>query len=136
MKLKLGLAFILAVFIPLVLGMLVDHFTDWSALETMWLKLFVGLFVAGLFAVVVAGVLTRELRLLTEIQARAAEGDLTREVQVRSRDEVGQLAESLRTMVSNFREIVRQVQSSTAAMYDAVQNHSVSTSEVSASSAE
>jgi len=136
MKLKLGLAFILAVFIPLVLGMLLDHFTSWSALESMWLKLFVGLFVAGVFALVVAGFLTRELRSLTEVQARVAEGDLTREVPVHSQDEVGQLAASLRTMVGNLRDIVRQVQSSTAAMYDAVQNLSVSASEVSASSGE
>ncbi len=135
MKLKLGLAFILAVFIPLLVGFVVEQVSV-SSSQVVFLKIFVGLFVAAIFALVVAAFLTRELRSLAEVSAKVAEGDLSREVSVRSRDEVGQLADALKTMVGNLREIVRQVQTSTAAMYDAVQNLSVSTSEVSASSSE
>ncbi len=136
MKLKLGLWFILAVFIPIILNIAVQKLTDASESQAMWLNIFTGLLVAGIFALAVAGLLTRELRALAQVGSQVAEGDISKEVDVRTRDEVGQLAESLRVMVNNLREIVRQVQSSTAAMYDAVQNLSVSTSEVTASSTE
>ena len=49
---------------------------------------------------------------------------------------VGMLAGALRTMMERLRDLVRQVQTSTSLTYGAVQNLSVSTSEVAASTSE
>jgi methyl-accepting chemotaxis protein len=130
MKTKLAIAFILAVFIPIVIGIIVDATTTFSVLQTNVLRIFVGLLVSALFALIISGILTKNLRSLAEAGGAVAEGNLTKEVGVYSGDEVGNLAESMRTMIRNLRGIVGQVQASTATMYEAIQNLSVSTSEV------
>ncbi len=136
MKLKIGLAFILVVFIPLIVGILLDNFAAFDPWQNMWLKIFVGILVAAFAALVWAGILTKKLVALAELSAKVAEGDLSQTVTIDSTDEVGRLAASFQTMVTNLRELVRQVQISTGLMYDAVSNLSVSTAEVTASTAE
>jgi methyl-accepting chemotaxis protein len=137
MKLKIGLAFILIVFIPLVFGLFLDQFNTGSPWQNMWLKIFVGVLVAAFAALVWAGLLTRRLVALAQVSEKVAEGDLSQEVPVAATaDEVGQLTRSLRTMVASLRDVVHQVQSSTATMYDAIQNFTVSTSEVTAATTE
>lgn len=130
MKTKLATAFILAVFIPIVIGIIVDATTAFSVLWTNILRVFVGLLVAALFAIIISAVLTRNIRNLAEAGSAVAEGNLTKNISVSSGDEVGNLADSMRTMIRNLREIVGQVQQSTSSMYGAIQNLSVSTSEV------
>lgn len=130
MKTKLAIAFILAVFIPIVIGIIVDATTTFSVLWTNILRIFVGLLVAALFAIIISAVLTRDIRNLAEAGSAVAEGNLTKGITVSSGDEVGNLADSMRTMIRNLREIVGQVQQSTSSMYGAIQNLSVSTSEV------
>jgi methyl-accepting chemotaxis protein len=136
MKLKIGLSFILIVFIPLIIGLLLDELNPLSPWQNMWLKIFVGFLVAGFAALVWAGFLTRKLVSLAQVSAKVAEGDLSQEVPEGGQDEVGQLALSLHTMVSNLRSVVRQVQTSTGLMYEAVQNLTVSTTQVTAATSE
>ncbi|MEW5764430.1 MAG: methyl-accepting chemotaxis protein [Acidobacteriota bacterium] len=136
MKLKIGLAFIIIVFVPLVFGIFLDTMTAVGQWQGMWLKIFAGILVAAFSALVVTRFLTRRLTDLAEVSQRLAEGDLSQQVAFEGSDEVGLLARSLKTVVTNLREIVRQVQDSTALMYDAVQNLTVSTTEVTASTAE
>jgi methyl-accepting chemotaxis protein len=136
MKLKIGLSFILIVFIPLIIGLLLDELNPLSPWQNMWLKIFVGFLVAGFGALVWAGFLTRKLVSLAQVSAKVAEGDLSQEVPEGGQDEVGQLALSLHTMVSNLRSVVRQVQTSTGLMYEAVQNLTVSTTQVTAATSE
>ncbi len=130
MKTKLAIAFILAVFIPIIIGIIVDAATSFSVLWNNILRIFVGLLVSALFALIISSVLTRNLRGLADAGGAVAEGDLTKAIVVSSDDEVGNLAESLRIMIMNLREIVGQVQKSTSSMYEAIRNLSVSTSEV------
>ena len=136
MKLKIGLAFILVVFIPLIFGLFLDHFTDVGPFQSMWLKIFMGILVAAFSAVVWAGLLTRRLVTLADVSAKVAQGDLSLTVEARGDDEVAEVASSLKSMVASLREIVRQVQASTGLMYEATQNLSISTSEVTASTSE
>ncbi|MFL9925277.1 methyl-accepting chemotaxis protein [Herbaspirillum lusitanum] len=57
--------------------------------------------------------ITRPLKAAVELSQRVADGDLTAEVQVNSRDEVGQLLTSLQGMNGNLRNIVSNVRNGT-----------------------
>ena len=48
MKLKIGLAFIFIVFIPLTFGIWIDHTSSIGDMQGMWLKIFAGMLVAAL----------------------------------------------------------------------------------------
>jgi methyl-accepting chemotaxis protein len=135
MKNKIALGFILAVFVPLVTAVFLERFNANQG-QNLALEILVGLGVASLGATIGAHLLTRNLKQLAQIGTRVAEGDLAVEVLVRGKDEVGALADALRIMVTNLRNIVRQVQNSTGMMYDAIQNLTVSTNEVSGSASE
>lgn len=135
MKNKIALGFILAVFVPLIATVLLEKFNA-NAGQNMTLEIAIGVGVAAAAATAGAKFLTKRLKDLSEIGARVAEGDLSVEVNVRGKDEVGSLADSLRAMVTSLRNIVRQVQASTGMMYDAIQNLTISTNEVSGSASE
>ena len=68
---------------------------------------------ALLFGVSCAWLLTRSIvrpiKQAVELSRKVADGDLTAEIQVKSKDEVGQLLLSLQTMNSNLRNIVSNV---------------------------
>ncbi len=51
----------------------------------------------------------RPLMLLQSFAGKLAEGDLDAEVQIRSKDEIGSLAESISVMTSKLREVIREV---------------------------
>lgn len=136
MKSKLAITFILAVFIPIVIGILMDLLTNFSVFWTNLLRVFVGLLVSAIFAIVVSWFLTKNLTKLAQLSESVAEGDLSKDVVVKSRDEVGVLANSLKIMISNLREIVGQVKSSANIISDATKSLSTSTSEVLAASSE
>lgn len=130
MKSKLAIAFILAVFIPIVIGIFVDALTSFSLFWTNLLRVFIGLLVSALFALIVSKILTRNLTSLAEAQDRVAKGDLTKDVKVFSGDEVGNLADSLRDLIKSLREIVGQVKKSAETLASSTQSLAGSTSEV------
>ncbi len=136
MKLKIGLAFIIVVFIPLILGIMLDHYRSVGPMEAMWLKIFIGILVAGFGAIFLAGFLTKKLVLLSNVGTQVASGDLSNPVRIKAADEVGLLADSMQTMVLSLREMVQQVQTSSGLIYDAVQNLTTSTTEVTQSTSE
>jgi methyl-accepting chemotaxis protein len=57
--------------------------------------------------------ITRPLNTAVDISRRVAEGDLSSDVQVKSRDETGQLLQALKDMNSSLRRIVSNVRSGT-----------------------
>jgi methyl-accepting chemotaxis protein len=130
MKSKLAIAFILAVFIPIVIGIFVDALTSFSLFWTNLLRVFIGLLVSALFALIVSKMLTKNLTSLAETQEGVAKGDLTKEVKVVSGDEVGNLADSLRELIKSLREIVGQVKMSAETLASSTQSLAGSTSEV------
>jgi methyl-accepting chemotaxis protein len=72
---------------------------------------------ALLFGVSCAWLLTRSIirpiKQAVELSHKVANGDLTTEIKIKSRDEVGQLLMSLQSMNSNLRNIVSNVRTST-----------------------
>jgi len=136
MKLKIGLAFIFIVFIPLVFGILLDHMASVGEMQGMWLKIFAGILVAAFGALVWAGLLTKKLVALSEVSRMVAEGDISRTVEITGKDEVGVLAGSMKIMVEQLREMVTRVKESTDLMTEAVMNLTTSTSEVTQSTTE
>ena len=63
-----------------------------------------------LLAFLVSRAITRPLARAVELAEAVAEGDLTRTVDVDSRDETGQMVAALNTMVERLRQIVMEVQ--------------------------
>jgi signal transduction histidine kinase len=72
------------------------------SLQTMGFAAIGAAFVALLLGIILTGTLTRPLRELTEATQAVAGGDLDQIVPVRSRDELGLLAESFNLMNSNL----------------------------------
>jgi len=67
----------------------------------------IGLAANAMFARKIAG----GIRQGVELASKVAEGDLTAEIDIHQQDEIGQLAEALRTMISKLRTIVGEVRS-------------------------
>jgi methyl-accepting chemotaxis protein len=71
--------------------------------------LILGIVIGGCAAIFITRGVTNPVRKLVEVSAIVAKGDLTPETEVKTRDEIGQLAGSFKQMVSSLREIVRRV---------------------------
>jgi methyl-accepting chemotaxis protein len=93
-----------------------------------------------LFGIVVAIFLTRMVRkpiiLLTEASKSYAKGDLRTNILYVSADELGDLAESLRTMRNNFVEMIRNIRISSEQLAAASEEMAASTEEVTSTSEE
>ncbi|MBG0562873.1 methyl-accepting chemotaxis protein [Actinoplanes aureus] len=85
------------------------------------LGLLVGLAVALLAVRAVVG----PVRRVTDVLKAVAAGDLTRDPEVRSRDEVGQMAEALRQATASMRDAVTVINSSAATVLDSSRNLNV-----------
>lgn len=85
---------------------------DRGATTTMWIMIATGVIAAVVLAVLgitIANMITRPLKAVQEVSTRIAAGDLTvDQVQVKSQDEVGQLAVSINTMADNIRNLIRE----------------------------
>ncbi|SDN66213.1 methyl-accepting chemotaxis protein [Alkalicoccus daliensis] len=85
---------------------------------------------------VLAGRITKPIRALNEEVKHVADGDLTRHIQVHTKDETGELTESFNTMVTSLRELVGSVRQSVHTSADAVSQLSAVSEETMASSEE
>ena len=73
-----------------------------------WMLL-IGLVTAGIVvavAVMIARSITNPVRNLVDIAGIVAQGDLTAEIEIKSKDEIGQLAGSFKKMVGSLREVI------------------------------
>ncbi len=98
-----------------------------------------GALLTACIAVSLAGslVFTRMLRPVSRMKKVAdavSEGDLTRRIEVTTRDEIGELSTQFNAMLSNFNDVLQRVQSSVAVLLGAVQDLSVSAQEISTTS--
>src|SRR5262249_25072341 len=71
---------------------------------------------AGLIAWLVTRSITRPLREAVAVAGAVAGGDLTSRVEVRSKDETGQLLQALKDMNENLKKIVGDVRTSSEAI--------------------
>lgn len=99
--------------------------------ERMVLGVSALIFVLGLlFAFIVGTVLIRPIQQLTAVTARiVVAGDLAQKIDVRSKDEVGQLAASFSQLVEKLREIPTSLRDSVGRLTTAVGDLSTNTSE-------
>lgn len=61
----------------------------------------------GLF---ISSMIGKPIRTMVEAAEQIASGDLTRQIEIRSRDETGQLADAFRRMTDNLNEVVSNIQ--------------------------
>jgi len=99
----------------------------------------IGALLAACIAVSLVGslVFTRMLRPVSRMKKVAdavSEGDLTRRIEVTTRDEIGELSTQFNAMISNFNDVLQRVQSSVTVLLGAVQDLSVSAQEISTTS--
>jgi len=81
-----------------------------STATTMILFLLLGgIIIGGTAAVFITRGVTNPVRKLVDVSGIVAKGDLTPEMEVKSKDEIGQLAGSFKKMVGSLREIVGRV---------------------------
>ncbi|CAK0780286.1 methyl-accepting chemotaxis protein [Gammaproteobacteria bacterium] len=80
--------------------------------------------------------LTHALGMGVSFAQRVAEGDLTATISLQQKDEMGQLAESLRTMITKLMEVVRQVRSTAGSLSSAAAQLSTTAQSLSQASTE
>jgi HAMP domain-containing protein len=64
----------------------------------------------GIIVLVYANRLTRKIESLTDVADRISAGDLEMEIEVRSRDEIGELAQAIARIRSNIRLYIERLQ--------------------------
>ncbi len=92
----------------------------------------VGLAVAIILSMIISGVLSKSVSTIAGKMSELAmkEGDLTQKISVRSKDEVGDIANSLNIFLENLREIIRNIGASESKLLENSEhvNHIVTTS--------
>ncbi|MCL4425764.1 MAG: histidine kinase [Firmicutes bacterium] len=74
----------------------------------------VGVTVGSVASLTISSFITRPLEVLSSMATRIGQGDLNQEILVKSKDEVGQLAESFNQMTRRLRETIKRLQDSEA----------------------
>jgi methyl-accepting chemotaxis protein len=82
---------------------------------------------------IMARLITRPVKESVEVIKKVAEGDLTQNIQVLSRDEIGELAESVNTMRKKMGEAVGQSMAISSVLSDSSSQQAASIEETSAS---
>ncbi|WP_378955273.1 methyl-accepting chemotaxis protein [Pelosinus sp. sgz500959] len=93
-----------------------------------------------LFGITIAIILTNMIRrpviALTEVAKQYAQGDLRSHVEVKTSDEIGELADSLRTMHTSFVDMISNIRSASEQLAATSEEMAASTEEVTATSGE
>ncbi|MEU4426866.1 methyl-accepting chemotaxis protein [Actinoplanes sp. NPDC024001] len=84
-----------------------------------------GLLIGLAVALLAVRAVVAPVRRVTDVLKAVAAGDLTRDPQVNSRDEVGQMAEALRQATASMRDAVTVINSSAATVLDSSRNLNV-----------
>lgn len=100
------------------LGERVDRQNQATILFTVGLSL-VAILIGALLSWLLSRMITRPLQEAIIVIRRIAQGDLTAQVIVNSRDEIGELLESMRGMSSDLRSIVSAVKTASATVHSA-----------------
>jgi methyl-accepting chemotaxis protein len=88
---------------------------------------------AGALVLILSFFVTRPLERIVGAIRRLAEGDLTVEIKHRSRDELGQLADSVNRLSQNFRDTLRQARETALKVSEGTSSQAASIEETSAS---
>ncbi len=112
-----------------------------SLIETLPFQSYVAIvlldfIVGGAAAVLLSRYYTRHIRELVSASAAMSKGDLTRRVEVRSADEVGELATSFNSMLASLLNVVTEVKSTSERVFESAQALSSTAEEMNASTEE
>ena len=110
--------------------------TKSSAVLLTIITLGIGIVLSVVVAVVIGNSVVRPIQYLESQSRLLAEGDMTVQVDYKAKDEIGNLAESFRTMVFNLRQTLHDVQEAAAAVASASSEISSSTEEMAAGTQE
>lgn len=86
---------------------------------------------AGL-AIYISGAISKSIKNVARVVAKVAEGELTEACEVRQKDEIGQLAESINEMVVKLRGLIVQVIGASQSVAAAAEQISAGTEEIAA----
>ncbi|MDG0813665.1 HAMP domain-containing protein [Cohnella rhizosphaerae] len=81
-----------------------------STITTMVLVVVVAMAVAIVLGLFISSMIGKPIRKMVDAAERIASGDLTRQIDVSSKDETGQLAAAFRRMNDNLNEVVSNIQ--------------------------
>ncbi|MEK7283707.1 MAG: methyl-accepting chemotaxis protein [Acidobacteriota bacterium] len=135
MRLKLGLAFLITTFLFMVTGFVFTppgFYDFWDLVGYVSAQVLIGLAAA----MVLSKYFTRNLLDLAAASAVISRGDLTRKIDVLSDDEVGHVARSFNTMLQSLLNIVTEVRSVSAQIFESAQGLSATAQEMNATTEE
>jgi methyl-accepting chemotaxis protein len=134
-RLKLGLAFLVTTFLFMVTGFVFTPpsvYDFWDLVGYVSSQVLIGLGAA----VVLSRYFTKNLLDLAAASAVISQGDLTRKVEVRSQDEVGDVARSFNAMLQNLLTIVTEVRAVSGQIFESAQSLSATAQEMNATTEE
>ncbi len=135
MRLKLAFAFLVVTFCFIVTHFIFTPpraYDSWDLIGYVSAQILIGLSAA----VVLSRYFTKNLRDLAAASAVISQGDLTRKVDVRSDDEVGELARSFNTMLQSLFNIVTEARTVSAQIFESAQALSATAQEMNATTEE
>ena len=135
MRLKLALAFLVVTFLFMVTHFVFtppSFYSFWDLVGYVSTEILIGL----VAAVVLSKLFTRHLTALAAATGVISRGDLTRKVDVRSQDEVGELAQSFNTMLQSLLNIVMEVRVVSGQIFESAQALSATSQEMNATTEE
>ena len=135
MRLKLGLAFLVTTFLFMVTGFIFTPpgvYDFWDLVGYVSAQVLIGLAAAA----ALSKYFTRNLLDLAGASAVISRGDLTRKIDVLSDDEVGHVARSFNTMLQSLLNIVTEVRSVSAQIFESAQSLSATAQEMNATTEE
>ncbi len=135
MRLKLALAFLITTFLFITTNFVFTPpsvYSLWDLVGYISTEILIGL----VAAVVLSKYFTRHLRELASVSAVISHGDLTRKVEVRTTDEVGEVARSFNTMLQSLFNIVTEVRAVSGQIFESAQSLSATAQEMNATTEE
>jgi len=94
----------------------------------------VTLVIANILVAMLVSKITRPISVMRQVADAVAKGDLRKRVDVRSVDEIGMMSGHFNTLIDAMEGMVKSLQSSSADLFTAVQNLSVSPQEITTTS--
>ncbi len=135
MRLKLALAFMVSTFLFIMTGFFFTPpsvYSFWDLVGYISGQVLIGLAAA----VLLSRYFTRSLQELAAISTVISHGDLTRKVEVRAGDEVGEVARSFNTMLQSLYNIVTEVRTVSGQIFESAQGLSATAQEMNATTEE
>lgn len=136
MKLKMGFAFLIVALLPVAITVIIENKFSDNILSNSIAEISMGIIIGGVAALIWSPLIIKPLKNLSDAAESMSKGDLSIELNVKTKDEVGRLSSSFKAMMEELRGILSRVQSSTMEIYQSVQILSVSSNEINTSISE